>query len=214
MECIICAHATYTLKHPNLHTKYHLCKRCGFISKDVKDHLSQEQEFKNYELHENSIEDERYVAYFEKFLQEAVFPFVNEGKEALDFGSGPSPVLAQLMARDYGYNYTLYDKFYAPNTAYKGKKYDLITSTEVIEHIADPVPVFKEFRELLADDGILAVMTLFAPDVEDNFFGWHYLRDKTHISFFTPKAMGILADTAGLEMIYCDEYRYTTFKKK
>lgn len=210
MDCIICQKPTDSLKHPNLFTKYHICTHCGFISKDKEFHLSASDEFSLYELHENSIEDENYVEFFEQFLQYAVFPFAEANKEALDFGSGPLPVLAQLMERDYGYKYTIYDKFYAPDTNYKNKKYDLITSTEVMEHIANPLPVFNELRNLLTDDGILAIMTLFATD---NFFGWHYLRDKTHVSIFTPKAMEIIGNKVGLEIIYCDNHRYTTFKK-
>lgn len=214
MHCKICNQGTQYLKHPTFKIKYHVCQNCGFISKDVNHHVSLEEEFAQYEQHENSIEDERYVKFFEDFLQNAVFPFKNQGKQALDFGSGPTPVLAQLMTRDYAYNYTLYDKFYAPNRSYQEKSYDLITSTEVVEHIADPLPVFQELRELLVDDGILSIMTLFAPNIEDNFFGWHYLRDQTHISFYTPKAMEYIADKVGLQIVFCDNYRYTTFKRK
>lgn len=118
------------------------------------------------------------------------------------------------MERDYGYDYTIYDKFYAPTTNYHSKKYDLITSTEVMEHIENPLPVFKEFKELIRDDGIIAIMTLFSPKIDENIFGWHYLRDNTHISIFTPKVMRIIAKKVGLEVIHCDNYRYTTFKKK
>ena len=214
MHCIICEKSTYPIKHPNLETTYHVCSFCGFISKDKTFHLTDNQEFQLYELHENSIDDEKYVAFFESFLQEAVLPFTNKGKEALDFGSGPSPVLAQLMERDYGYDCTIYDKFYAPTTNYHAKKYDLITSTEVMEHIENPLPVFKEFKDLIKDDGIISVMTLFSPNIDENIFGWHYLRDSTHISIFTPKSMNIIAEKIGLEIIYCDNIRYTTFRKK
>ena len=213
MNCKICTNPTNSRTHPTLFTKYHICPNCGFISKDEVFHLSDKDEFSLYELHENSIEDENYVKFFEDFLQKAVFPFISIGRSALDFGSGPSPVLAQLMERDYGYDYTIYDKFYAPDTSYKNNTYDLITSTEVMEHVADPLPVFSELKDLLADDGLLAIMTLFAPDTKDNFFGWHYLRDQTHVSIFTLTAIEIIADQVGLEIIYSDNKRYTTFKK-
>lgn len=213
MNCKICTKPTDSLTHPTFFTKYHICSSCGFIRKDEEFHLSDKDEFSLYQLHNNSIEDENYVAFFERFLQDAVFPFTSGGKDALDFGSGPSPVLAQLMERDYGYKYTIHDKFYAPDTQYEANTYDLITATEVMEHIADPVPVFSELKDLLADDGILAVMTLFAPNTQDNFFGWHYLRDQTHVSIFTLTAMEIIADQVGLEIIYSDNKRYTTFKK-
>lgn len=214
MNCLMCNSPMDEIQHPKFLSIYHTCPACGFISKDPQCHVTSEEEFAVYENHENSIDDPRYVAFFEKFLHSAVFPFVNEGKTAFDFGSGPSPVLAQLMERDYGYHYSIYDKFYAPQKTYVGEKFDLVTSTEVMEHIADPIPIFKELKNLLKADGILAIMTLFPPKASDQFFGWHYMRDMTHVSFYTPEVMNIIADRVGLEVVYCDDYRYTTFKRK
>lgn len=214
MQCRICQHDTKRLEHPSNGQVFHECVNCRFISKDPAFYLSSEKEFKQYEQHENSIEDPRYVAFFEKFLQAAVFPFVIEGRKALDFGSGPSPVLAQLLERDYGYDVTIYDLFYEPETVYQNQTYDLITSTEVMEHIPDPLETFRELETLMKADTVLAVMTLFHPKDINELWGWHYIRDFTHISFFTPEAMQIVADTVGFELVYCDDYRYTTFKLK
>lgn len=214
MHCRICQHDTKRLEHPSNGQVFHECVNCQFIFKDPKFYLTSEKEFKQYEQHENSINDPRYVAFFEKFLQSAVFPFVSDGKKALDFGSGPSPVLAQILERDYDFDVTIYDLFYEPDTDYKNQTYDLITTTEVMEHIPDPLETFKELKTLMKEDTILAVMTLFHPEDEEKLWGWHYIRDFTHISFFTPEAMQIVADKVGLELVYCDDYRYTTFKLK
>lgn len=214
MHCLICQNQTQIKQDPRTESAYHFCNHCGFISKDSKNHPTPKEEFQIYELHENSIEDPRYVAFFEKFLQAAVFPFTTGGKKALDFGSGPSPVLAQLMERDYDYYYTIYDKFYAPDTTYNQQQYDLITTTEVVEHLADPLPVFKKLSELLVAGGILSVMTLFPPLNEADFFSWYYMSDITHLSFYRPQTMALIAQKMDLEMIYCDQHRYTTFKKK
>lgn len=214
MQCKICQHDTRELVHPSNGQVFHECLNCHFISKDPAFYLSSEKELAQYEHHENSIEDPRYVAFFEKFLQAAVFPFVNDGKQAFDFGSGPSPVLAQILERDHDYQVTIYDLFYEPDTEYKNQTYDLITTTEVMEHIPDPIETFKELKALMKEDSILSVMTLFHPKDEKKLWGWHYIRDFTHISFFTPEAMQIIADKLNLEMVYCDDYRYTTFKLK
>lgn len=214
MQCRICQSDTRELVHPSNGQVFHECLKCQFISKDPAFYLSSKKEFEQYEHHENSIDDPDYVAFFEEFLQAAVFPFVNDGKEALDFGSGPSPVLAQILERDYDYDVTIYDLFYEPETDYKNQTYDLITTTEVMEHIPDPIETFKELKALMHKDSILSVMTLFHPKDDTKFWGWHYIRDFTHISFFTPEAMKIIADKVGLEVVYCDDYRYTTFKLK
>lgn len=214
MLCRICQSETKECVHPDNGHVFHDCLNCRFVSKDPGDYLSPEKEFDQYEQHENSIHDPSFVAFFERFLQAAVFPYVSDGKKAFDFGSGPSPVLAQLLERDYEYDVTIYDLFYAPEKTYKDKTFDVITTTEVMEHVPDPIEVFKELKAVMKEDSILAVMTLFRPDDSEAFFEWPYLCDFTHISFFTPKAMQIAADKIGLEVIYCDDSRYTTFKLK
>ncbi|WP_027108016.1 class I SAM-dependent methyltransferase [Lacticigenium naphthae] len=215
MNCKICQSPTIEKVDPHHGTVFHECSACLFISRDSTAYISQEEEFQIYENHNNSIDDPRYVDFFMKFLTAAVFPYLkNDQRQALDFGSGPSPVLAQLMERDFEFLYTLYDKFYEPDPHYSNQKYDLITTTEVVEHIADPIPIFKELTSLLKEDGIFAVMTLFHKKDPEKFFGWHYMRDLSHVSFFTPEAMEIIAEKCGLQIIYCDNYRYTTFKKK
>lgn len=153
-----------------------------------------------------------YVAYFKKFLEQAVFNYCSSGKNGLDFGSGPEPVLSSILKRDYGYEMDIYDLYYAPEKGYEGKKYDLITSTEVIEHVADPIGFLRTLRNLLADDGILAIMTRFHPKDEVGLMNWHYLRDQTHISFFTPTTMNVLAQKTGLRVRYSNDHSYTTFE--
>lgn len=213
MKCNICQHDTIPKRHPKTKEWFHFCLNCEFVQKDSSHYLSEKKEFTQYEFHENSINDPNYVAFFEKFLREAVFPYAPKGKQALDFGSGPSPVLSQLMERDYGYDFTIYDKFYAPDTSYTKKNYDLITCTEVIEHIEKPLPVFKEWKSLMKNDGILSVMTLLHPQKEEDFWNWFYIRDLTHISFFSAKTMAVVAEMVGLNILYCDNTRYTTFRK-
>lgn len=190
---------------------FHYCPDCEYISRNINQRLSRSAEKETYDLHENSIEDPRYVEYFYKFLNAAVFPYVPEGMEGLDFGSGPSPVLAQLLERSR-YRMDIYDEFYATEKIYAHKKYDLITVTEVVEHLADPVHYFKLFAANLKADGILAVMTQFHKNDPAHFHKWHYVRDPTHISFYTPKTLDYIASTAGLKIIYTDSVRYMTFK--
>lgn len=213
MTCGICQHSTTPKKHPETNHLFHFCPNCAFIQKDASHYLSEKEEFTQYEFHENSIDDPQYVVFFENFLKAAVFPYAPKGKQALDFGSGPSPVLSQLMERDYGYDFTIYDKFYAPNKRYTSKTYDLITSTEVIEHIKDPLPVFREWERLLKEDAILSVMTLLHPQNEEDFWNWFYIKDRTHISFFSAKTLEVVAERVSLDILYCDNNRYTTFRK-
>lgn len=211
MKCKICGSETEKIYHPRWGHKYHYCKYCDFIAKDESELISQEEELQIYNQHNNSIEDPKYVAYFYKFLKEAVFEYTSEGKSGFDFGSGPSPVLAELLKKNHGYTMDIYDKFYSTQKVYLNQKYDLVTATEVVEHLTNPVEYFELFAGLLKEKGVLSVMTLFHKCDEEHFWNWHYIRDKSHISFYTSKTMQTIAEQVGLKVIYTNDIRYTTF---
>jgi hypothetical protein len=209
--CNICNSETEALAHPKNGLVYHSCKRCEFIFLDQKHRISKEEEFTIYSHHNNSIEDSRYVAYFKAFLADAFFPYQRKPGKGLDFGSGPSPVLSQILERDYGIQTDIYDKYYATERVYEGKTYEFITSTEVVEHLEDPLQYFTLFKEHTKAGGFIAIMTLFHNGNKDDFFNWHYIRDRSHISFYTEKTMAYIADKLKIKMVFSNGTRYTTF---
>lgn len=210
-SCVLCGTGGMKrIHHPKI-ADYNYCSNCELISKDEDHIVSKEDELNIYNNHNNSIEDPRYVEYFYRFLNSSVFPYVSGGKEGLDFGSGPSPVLAKILKGNHEYDMDIYDLFYSPKKVYKGKKYDLVTSTEVAEHLKNPLEYFELFASLLKDDGILAVMTLFHENDKSAFLDWHYIRDWSHISFYTPRTMEYIAKKVGLKIIYTDNIRNTSF---
>ncbi|MDD3027822.1 MAG: class I SAM-dependent methyltransferase [Erysipelotrichaceae bacterium] len=212
-KCKICGGNTRVIRHEKFGT-FHWCEQCDFIFKDPQDYVTRDEELKIYNNHNNSIDDPRYVAYFKKFIDEAIVATGRNFKTGFDFGSGPSPVLATILERDYGIEMEIYDLNYAPEKVYLGKKYDLVTCTEVIEHLENPQEYFDLLAGLMKQDSLLALMTLFHPDNEADFLDWHYIRDRTHISLFSPKAFAFLGAKSGLEVVYHNDYRYITFKKK
>lgn len=214
MRCLICKNRTQQFLDDKLEIKYWTCPDCGFVFKDPAHILGHEKERARYELHENSLDDPAYVAYFKKFLDQALVPFSGPGREALDFGSGPQPVLAQILERDYGYSCHIYDPYFAPCEGYKTKTFDVITATEVIEHLAQPLEAFEELASLLRPGGILAVMTQVLPETREDFLTWFYPRDPTHIRFFTIEALEVIGKRTGLDLVYTDSKSYHTFKKK
>jgi len=115
----------------------------------------------------------------------------------LDYGSGPSPVLATILKKQ-GYNTDIYDPYYAPQEP--SKQYDLITSTEVFEHLRNPLETLTHIKELLKSNGYLAIMTKFLPASKD-FRAWRYKDDTTHISFYSPKTFSQIAKLLGLSVI-------------
>ncbi|MBM7561139.1 class I SAM-dependent methyltransferase [Fusibacter tunisiensis] len=214
VKCKICNSGTRISTHPKEGSVYYVCPVCEFISLDSKFYLNERQELERYGSHNNSVTDLRYVAYFKTFIEETIMNFIGEGKTGLDFGSGPEPVLATLLERDYDFDMDVYDKFFASERVYVGKQYDLITSTEVVEHLDDPLNYFKVFKDSLKADGILAIMTQFHPVEDSVFWNWHYRRDPSHISFYTPRTMAKIASILGFEVLYSDAYKNTVFKHK
>ncbi len=215
-ECKICNNETLLIekrmRKAGSSRLYRRCLACDFIFLDDQFVLSPESEFAVYENHENSIDDLKYVAYFKRYIDAAIRDYVAPGDlQCLDFGSGPEPVLARVLERDFGWSVDIYDKFYATSSVYEGREYDLITSTEVVEHFSDPMQYFRLFKKLLRPGGILSIMTLFHPTDNDDFLDWFYIRDPSHIAFYSPKTMAVIAASLDLSVVFCDNRRYITF---
>jgi len=179
---------------------------------DANKKLTFEEERQIYDLHINSIENEGYVSMFKNFLNAGVLPFKTSGY-LLDYGSGPEPVLTELVNRDYSFLTAHYDLHYAPDKSFENRTYDVIVSTEVIEHVDDPIAFIQSLSHLLAPDGIISIMTLFHSNDDEAFLNWWYRRDATHISFFTETTLKVLAEMTSLHVIYTDGKRITTLKK-
>lgn len=181
--------------------------------KDQKHIVDTAQELKVYQQHNNSEENLGYVQMFEDFMQQTFMPYQDKIKDVLDFGSGPTPVLASLLAKK-GFRTDHYDKFFAPEKCYEEKTYDLITSTEVIEHIYDVHEVMDLFYRHLRQGGFLALMTQFHPTSQEAYLKWWYRRDPTHISFFTPKTFQVLAKEHGFMLLFNDNKKLILLQKK
>jgi len=210
MKCKICHTNTKILKNNSIKETYEICPHCEAISLQDKFIVTQQREKAQYENHNNSFESKGYVEMFEKFLDYFWQNLDKNATNALDFGSGPGPVLAQIL-ENRSLHVDIYDKFYQPKKPYKNKKYDLITSTEVFEHLQDPLKILKLLKRHLEKGGQIAIMTLFHDNNEESFWKWWYRRDPTHILFYTPKTFEVMADMCGLKVIKCDDKRIVVF---
>lgn len=164
-------------------------------------HLSPAEERTYYDLHENSLQDEGY----RRFLNRCAIPLLNvlrPGSEGLDFGCGPAPLLAQMLA-EAGHRMALYDAFYLRDAGAMEREYDFVVSTEVVEHLADPGKVLQQLWERLRPGGLLALMTKLVMSPE-RFANWHYIRDPTHICFFSVQTFRWLADRLSAELQFAD----------
>ncbi len=199
-KCKICHCNTSVIKDEKTDKIYHRCLNCDYIFMDDKYYLDASLEKKHYDNHNNNLESLGYVKMFEKLIEEFVSPDAKDIKTALDFGCGEGEVLPILLER-VGISCDKYDLFYFPKKVYADKKYDLICCTEVIEHLVNPLDTIKELLSHLNKDGYLLLMTYFHPSDDEKFLEWFYIKDMTHIGFFSFKTFEYLTSELGLKIV-------------
>lgn len=169
---------------------YLQCSHCRLVFVPRRHWLSAEEEKATYDLHQNDPEDLGYRRFLSR-LSQPLLKKLGSAQTGLDFGCGPGPALS-LLLEECGHRVDLYDPFYYDHPEVLHKKYDFICATEVIEHLRDPDRVFGVLFEMLKNGGWLAIMTKLVIDLQA-FRRWHYIRDLTHICFYSRHTFEYLA---------------------
>jgi len=195
LNCHICNQRTETFVHEKTNITYYHCKPCEYIFKSPECYQDLQKQKERYNLHTNSKEDEGYIAYYHRFF-DFILPHTKQVKTALDFGCGESLILTDIF-NNMNISTVYYDPIYLPSKRYDSKKYDLIVSVEVFEHLHHPKEVFGHLFSLLNKEGYLAIQTQFHHDNIEQFLHWYYRLDPTHIVFFRPETFRYLADLYG-----------------
>jgi len=190
--CPLCQSSQTNKFSDSENRQYHHCNTCDLVFVPEQFFVSNSEEKAKYDNHQNSPEDKGYCTFLDKLLL-PLQAHLKEGDEGLDFGSGPGPTLCVLMG-ERGYEMDIYDVFYADKPDVFEKQYDFITSTEVIEHLHNPLREIEKLWGCLNEGGVLGLMTAFRVD---EFEKWYYKRDLTHINFFTPSTFEWLAKRLG-----------------
>jgi hypothetical protein len=196
-ECPLCQAGTADSYYSDGERSYYRCAECMLIWLDPAQRLGPDAERARYDLHENVPEDPAYVEFLRR-LADPMMEHLEPGARGLDFGCGPAPVLAGIMA-DAGFPCEAYDPFFFPNAALLTRFYDYVACSEVVEHSYDPAGTFALFQRLLASGGLLGVMTRFYGH-EAPFGKWWYRRDPTHVCFFAESTMRWIARRHGWEV--------------
>ena len=178
---------------------YLLCKECDLVFVPKEQLPSIDVEKTKYDQHQNSPQDSGYRAFLSKLFT-PMQEFIKPKSHGLDFGSGPGPTLSKMF-EEAGYKMDIYDIFYAPNQEVFSKKYDFITTTEVIEHLHQPREELERLSSMLSEGGVLGVMTAFRPE-QEQFASWYYKNDPTHVRFFTPKTFEYIAKMLDMQIVY------------
>ncbi len=201
-RCPLCAQPESVFFFADKKRAYRRCRRCQLVFVPNHYWLNAEKEKAIYDLHENDWENQGY----RQFLGRLTIPLLQRlepQQNGLDFGCGPGPALAKLMA-EHGHQMDLYDPFYADNPSVFNKKYDFVTATEVVEHLGDPNRQWTTLFSLLKPDGWLGIMTKMVTD-KRAFSRWHYIRDPTHICFYSRPTFLYLASRFAADLFFAED---------
>jgi len=169
---------------------YLRCSHCRLVFVPKRFWLDADEERAVYALHRNAPDDPGY----RQFLSRLSIPLsqrLETGSHGLDFGCGPGPALAAMLA-EHGHRTDLFDPFFVDDRAVFTRRYDFICATEVVEHLRDPDREFTTLFSLLKPKGWLGIMTKRVID-RNAFSRWHYIRDPTHICFYSRATFAYLA---------------------
>lgn len=205
MKCLLC-HTdadSYVLKTFE-------CPNCRLIFKNPEDFLSAKAESLRYSSHQNISTDQGYL----DFLGKLVLPlklFLPKKFKSLDFGCGPGPTLSLILEPLGGETFNYDPYFFSDDSLLINKGYDVVTSTEVVEHFKTPQADWELLVSQLKRGGVLAVMTqMYSKEID--FKKWWYKNDPTHIVFYQKQTFNYLADLYKMEILYNDNKSVIIFK--
>lgn len=202
MTCPLCHAVDAELWHQRAGKDYWCCRQCQLVFVPSSQHLDPIREKAEYDRHENEVYDPGYRRFLSRTFN-AVTRALPPGATGLDFGCGPGPALA-VMLRDAGYPTALFDAYYHCDDTVWKNRYDFVTLTEVIEHLARPDHELARLWRHLKPGGCLAIQTQRVRD-QSAFRNWRYTHDPTHIAFYAEATFHWLADWLEAERLELPE---------
>lgn len=199
--CPLCRREAARFYHRDKLRDYYQCAECALVFVPAQFQLSPADEHAYYDLHENTLEDAGYRQFLSR-CYEPLLKALPARSYGLDFGCGAAPLLAQEM-RKAGHQMETFDLFYQPDRSVLNHSFDFIVATEVVEHLAAPGDELERLWGRLRPGGILALMTKLVLSPE-RFANWHYIRDPTHICFFSTRTFEWLAQRLGASLEFVD----------
>jgi len=166
------------------------------------------------DLDYNSKEYKYYFKHFRPFI-DLIRKYKIKGK-SLDIGCGGGHLLKLLSENNFkAEGIEITDKLVkALNKKYKvylaelgdkklKQKYDLLTASQVIEHISDPNKFVQEMNKLLKKKGYVIISTPYLNGLVPKILRtkWYGLGYGQHLNFFSPKNLEILFKKNGFEIL-------------
>ncbi len=196
-NCRICSFPS-TLFYRDART-FFKCPNCALIfTKDIPEKALEENHYKKqWQSTEPDFWEKQVtnlISYFQSFG-------ISPGKHRiLDFGAGSGELTLELQRRDY--RVTALEPMtdgYLKDQSYPFL-FDAVVAIEVIEHLPNVWEELEEITKILKPGGIMAISTgltnsfIDSPDAVEQFKGWWYKDDPTHISFFCNQTLSVMAE--------------------
>jgi hypothetical protein len=201
-SCPLCGSVDSKSYHTDTSRDYLHCPQCQLVFVPPCHWLAPAAEKAIYDLHQNNPQDAGYRRFLSRFT-EPLLKVIGCRKQGLDFGCGPGPVLASIL-QEHGHQVALYDPYYQNSPDKLTGSYDFICATEVVEHLRQPDQEFKRLFALLKPGCWLGIMTKLVLD-QQAFSRWHYIRDLTHICFYSHDTFRYLAEKFNAELKFADK---------
>ena len=209
MQCPLCHNHTSNFEESPLNKRiYFSCSVCKLVFLSPDSYLDADEELRRYAFHQNSIESKGYVEFLNRIIDPSL-SFINETMHGLDYGCGPDSVLSKLLNLQ-NINSDYYDPFFYPNLL--NREYDFIFATECLEHFFSPKKEFETIMSHLKSGGFLFIMTEFNVN-PDKFLEWYYIKDPTHVCFYSLDSFEYISQKFGSDIVYFDNTRVVVFKK-
>jgi 2-polyprenyl-3-methyl-5-hydroxy-6-metoxy-1,4-benzoquinol methylase len=117
------------------------------------------------------------------------------------FGVEPNLIAARYASRRHNVFEGLIEKYKS------SKKFDLIVSSHVVEHLEDPVGFIKKLNTFLKEDGVMIIDTPNIDCFQSKLFtkNWGGIHAPRHWTLFSIKTMAELAKKAGVKVLAIHE---------
>jgi len=194
MQCLLCHGNNSGLILERDSRSFYQCRQCDLVFVDPKHWLSPEKEKARYLEHNNDVSDPDYRGFVTPLI-EAIESKCAKGSTGLDFGAGTGPVLS-VMLQERNYQVETYDPYFWPNENLLKASFDFVCTSEVVEHFYRPNQEFALLKDLLKGKGWLGIMTHLR-DEKTDLQNWYYLKDPTHVVFYSPKTFEWIKNTFG-----------------
>ena len=209
--CTLCGSEVAGELFAKKNVPYYSCAVCGLVFMDPTHWPSRDVELERYSEHNNDGNDPGYVKHLMD-IGERVASATKPGEQGLDYGCGPTPVMAAEL-RERGLACESYDPIFFDDRALLRRKYDFVTCCEAVEHFHRPFVEFIKLYNMLEAGGSLGIKT--AP-IEDgiDYERWYYANDWTHVIFFREKTFEWIADRFGMTILESDKGRVVLRKDR